>query len=120
MYCCLTCGIKGIHGICEACALNCHQKHDVVFMGIHKFKCFCKEKKSCKMMNAQALRDSRIICDRKVLGNDDRSPCYICSTCDKEGNNPLCETCALKSHTDHEIHFIGNMAFNCKENGCFV
>lgn len=38
MYSCITCGIKGIYGLCEACAIICYQDHEIIFMGIRKFK----------------------------------------------------------------------------------
>lgn len=119
MFHCFTCGIFKNHGICEACAANCHINHLVKFAGVQKFICECKNHETYKTLNVHALRDNRFICDRKVLANDDISPCYICNTCYKNGRKTICETCALKNHINHEIHFIGNIKFKCYENGIF-
>lgn len=113
-YHCQTCGITGNFAICEACAINCHVNHSIEYAGVTKFVCICRE--NCKIKFLPLLRNDRSICDRKVLNDDDISPCYTCYTCDPNGKKQICETCAFKQHENHDIHLIGYLAFKCSSD----
>lgn len=112
MYNCETCGLSGI---CEACAINCHVNHSIVFNGMKEFCCTCQNSSKCIMMLSPLLHNYRTNCDRLDLEPDDVSACYTCYKCDKSGNKKLCETCAIKNHLNHDIHFVGYMKFACSE-----
>ena len=112
-YYCMTCGINGTLGICEACAINCHINHSIKYVGIEEFSCTCQSTKNCMMMMVPKLHDDRECCDRQVLDKNDISACYTCYTCDISGRICICETCALKKHIKHDVHFIGYMEFDC-------
>ena len=64
-------------------------------------------------MMVPKLHDDRECCDRQVLDKNDISACYTCYTCDISGRICICETCALKKHIKHDVHFIGYMEFDC-------
>ena len=112
-YHCLSCGVFGSLGICEACAINCHINHPIEYFGIDAFCCTCKSTENCQMMMAPLLHNDRNCCDRKVLNKDDVSACYTCYTCDKSGKIQICETCVFKKHSGHDIHIIGYNKFEC-------
>ncbi|KAK8848013.1 hypothetical protein M9Y10_019066 [Tritrichomonas musculus] len=108
-----NCSSCGMIGICEACAVNCHINHSVEFVGIESFCCACQKTNNCKMMMMPMLHNDRNCCDRSVLEKDDISACYTCCSCDKSGKIKICETCALKNHSNHDIHILGYMKFDC-------
>lgn len=112
-YNCATCGISGI---CEACAVNCHINHSIEFVDVDEFCCGCKNTNNCIMLLAPMLHTGRTKCDRVELDKDDISACYVCLRCDKSGKKKICESCALKKHLSHDLHFIGYMKFDCSEN----
>ena len=68
------------------------------------------------MLLAPMLHTGRTKCDRVELDKDDISACYVCLRCDKSGKKKICESCALKKHLSHDLHFIGYMKFDCSEN----
>lgn len=113
MYHCATCGVRGI---CEACAINCHINHAIEYVDTNEFCCQCQNTNQCIMGLVPMLHNNRERCDRLVLAADDISACYVCYKCDKSGKKHLCETCALKKHLSHNVHFIGYMKFECREN----
>ena len=114
-YHCFTCGLFGLSGICEACAVNRHINHSIEYAGIENFCCACQSTEKCQMVMMPLIHNDRNCCDRSLLTKDDISPCYTCYTCDRLGKIQICETCAIKKHKNHDIHIISYTNFLCNE-----
>ena len=125
MYHCLTCWITSNgKGICESCAIHCYIGHKIVFIGTKSFACECatmslyKRKLNCTASLCPEIKNtwkcSRINSDN----NADILAEFICYTCDKEWKKRFCESCAVKSHKDHDVHFVQYSNFNCECETC--
>ena len=116
---CKTCGITAQNqGICEACALQCHLGHNVVYIGVKEFTCECYSMNShCTAPSCSEISCDGLCCKLKQ-GKDKIFPVFVCLTCDKEGEKRFCKSCTLKCHKGHDVHFIEYSNFDCKCNPC--
>lgn len=112
MYYFLTCGItSSTEGICEACAIHCHVGHNVAFVETKEFVCECYLMK-CFAPMCPVMKNTGI-CKKFNDNKDAIFAAFICFTCDKDGKKRLCESCAVKCHKTHDVHFIEYSSLKC-------
>ena len=126
VYVCKSCDQKDV-GICLACALTCHQNHDIMDLGIRKgFRCDCGTPKTqtiCKHADKQEDNSNKYShnflglychCNKTFVEDDgeDMLQCLICSDWfheshvtlqddDKDGLTEfVCKSCANLEHTN--------------------
>ena len=58
------------------------------------------------------------ICKRFNDNKDAVFAAFICFTCDKDGKKRICESCAVKCHKNHDVHFIEYTSFKCTCEPC--
>lgn len=114
MYQCHTCGMTGIYGCCEACAINCHLYHNVEYTGEKPFYCVCSNQSTCCCHGITPLRDQGTCTIKQNIDTKTAQPLYVCLSCDNPLNpQPICETCSIKCHLSHNCHFIKYGGFQC-------
>lgn len=85
------------------------------FVGIAEFFYNCRNSGKCCMKLIPPIYNNRNVCDREVIDDDVVSSSYVYYTLDSTGNKRFCKTCALRNHSQHDIHHHGYMKFDCCE-----
>lgn len=115
----MTCGLTAENQrICEACAIHCHTAHKLVYIGMKEFACECLlVNLECKAPSCPEI-SSDGLCNRVKFGKNAIFPAFICESCDKDGKNRICKSCALNCHKGHDVHFLEFSNFECQCNPC--
>lgn len=100
-YHCRTCGLTGSNGMCEYCAKNCHQNHDIYFEGVESgCFCDCPDHDTCKI---QAPPGDHECTFETTEGTPVPQPMYHCQDCDIMFDSCICQNCAIKYHQGHTL-----------------
>lgn len=120
MYQCTDCNIEDNKYICQQCALKCHIRHKLKFVGFVKDSfCSCFQKNRCQVSKRKPICTYFFHPKEPIA-----QPWYYCLTCGgKEEKFGCCEVCAKNCHKGHKIVFdsynkncfcdCGDGHFNC-------
>ncbi|KAK8863763.1 hypothetical protein M9Y10_011453 [Tritrichomonas musculus] len=119
-YRCKTCNQQYGEGVCSVCARICHSGHELIETGINPFYCDCgsngikKEGFKCLCMS-----DNNDISNEHIIDLPFEIPAkctfsftngkvyhqrgFSCKTCGITEENPICEVCAVKCHSGHDL-----------------
>lgn len=105
---CLTCGLTGAEGVCDACRRTCHSGHLVVKRSdAAPFFCDCGAKSMCARFRPEKLTEHMAAerCSFDLTGRTyARQDWYQCHTCpDMGGLNGCCLACVRTCHDGHDV-----------------
>lgn len=100
-YHCETCDLTGSEGMCEYCANHCHKGHDTYFEYVSS-GCFCDcfDHDYCQLKPPEGPLQCTFDINH---GKSVEQPMYTCRDCDFESGECICQNCALKLHSGHNL-----------------
>lgn len=118
-YTCFTCILVGSKGCCSACANYCHRNHAAEFSYLaDRFYCDCVENCKCCLLHEDENSPCEYLrrCPNFRFKDKDKKieqRKYHCLTCSILGPLGICEACAVNSHINHSIEYVGIEKFCC-------